>query len=112
MRLGGYISELKRKTLAYKIYHDDEILERHRHRFEINDKYIDIIEKNGGVFSAFAKVSGEQSDLKIPEMFEIPQNNFFISCQFHPEFISRPFKAHPLFRELIRTAIDCKYFGK
>lgn len=112
MRLGGYISELKHKTLACKIYHDDEILERHRHRFEINAKYIDIIEKNGGVFSAFAKVSGEQQGLKIPEMFEIPKNKFFISCQFHPEFISRPFKAHPLFRELIKTAIDCKYFGK
>ena len=109
MRLGGYISELKGKTLASKIYHDNEILERHRHRFEINAKYIDIIEKHGGVFSAFAKVSGEQQGLRIPEMFEIPKNKFFISCQFHPEFISRPFKAHPLFRELIKTAVEIKY---
>lgn len=112
MRLGGYISEIKNKTLASRIYHDDEIIERHRHRFEINSKYIDIIEKNGGLFSAFAKVSGEQKGLKIPEIFEIPNHKFFISCQFHPEFISRPFKAHPLFRELIKTAIDCKYFNK
>lgn len=109
MRLGGYISELRRNTLASKIYNDDEILERHRHRFEINAKYIDIIEKNGGVFSAFAKVSGEQKGLKIPEIFEIPKHKFFISCQFHPEFTSRPFNCHPLFKELIKIAKENKY---
>ena len=111
MRLGGYISKIKDRTLASKIYQDDETLERHRHRYEINEKYVDIVEKNGGVFSGFAKVKGENKGLRVPEIFEIPSNKFFISCQFHPEFLSRPFKAHPLFKTLIQAGIENK-FGK
>ena len=107
MRLGGYISIIKEKTLAHKIYKNDEILERHRHRYEINSNYIKIIEEHGGVFSAFAKVSKEQEELMVPEIFELPDKKFFISCQFHPEFISRPFKAHPLFYSLIETVKNC-----
>ena len=107
MRLGGYVSKIEPKTLASKVYNNQkEITERHRHRYEINEKYIDIIEKNGGKFSAFAKVSGEQKGLRIPEIFEIPNHKFFISCQFHPELISKPFDCHPLFRELVRVAME------
>ena len=106
MRLGGYVSKIEPKTLASKVYNNQkEITERHRHRYEINEKYIDIIEKNGGKFSAFAKVSGEQKSLRIPEIFEIPSHKFFISCQFHPELISKPFDCHPLFRELVKVAM-------
>ncbi len=109
MRLGGYISLIKERTLAYKIYNEQEILERHRHRYEINPKYIKTIEEKGGLFSAFAKVSGEQEGIKIPEIFELPDKKFFISCQFHPEFLSRPFRPHPLFVQLIKTAKEEKY---
>ncbi len=106
MRLGEYTSLLEPRTLAIKIYGDDEIKERHRHRYEINSDYIDVIEKNGGKFSAFAKVKGEFSGLRIPEMFEIPEHKFFVSCQFHPEFKSRPFDSHPLFKSLILATIS------
>ena len=89
-------------------YNNDEVIERHRHRYEINSDYIPIIEKAGGKFSAFAKVNGERKGLKIPEMFEIPSCNFFISCQFHPEFTSRPFKCEKLFSALIKAALKNK----
>ena len=105
MRLGAYTSILEPHTLATKIFNNDEVVERHRHRYEINSKYVPIIEKAGGKFSAFAKVSGERKGLRIPEMFEIPSCNFFISCQFHPEFTSRPFKCEKLFSALIKAAM-------
>ena len=103
MRLGAYTSIIEPKTLAMKIFNDGEIIERHRHRFEINSKYIDIIEKAGGKFSAFAKVKSNKDGLKIPEIFEIPKCKFFISCQFHPEFISRPFECEKMFFYLIKS---------
>ena len=104
MRLGAYTSIIVPRTLAMKVFNDDEIIERHRHRYEINSEYIDLIEKAGGKFSAFAKVKGSKKELKIPEIFEIPKCHFFISCQFHPEFISKPFKCEKLFLELIKAA--------
>lgn len=108
MRLGAYTSILEPRTLAMKIFNDDEIVERHRHRYEINSNYIDVIEKAGGKFSAFAKVKADRCDLRIPEMFENPSCKFFISCQFHPEFTSRPFVCEKLFLALIKAAIDGK----
>ena len=105
MRLGGYVSKIEPKTLASKVYDTKEITERHRHRYEINEKYIDIIEKHGGKFSAFAKVSGKNTALRVPEMFEIPSHKFFLTCQFHPELISKPFDCHPLFEELVKVAM-------
>ena len=104
MRLGAYTSLIEPKTLAIKVFNNDVIVERHRHRYEINSDYIDIIEKNGGKFCAFAKVKGENKNLKIPEMFEITKHKFFISCQFHPEFTSRPFNCERLFYCLIEKA--------
>ena len=108
MRLGEYTSVLEPRTLAVSIYNDDEIKERHRHRYEINSEYIDVIEKNGGKFSAFAKIKGENTGLRVPEIFEIPEHPFFIACQFHPEFKSRPFACHPLFKSLIFYALKHK----
>ena len=104
LRLGAYISEVKEDTLAEKIYDDYKITERHRHRYEINLKYVEQIEQKGGVFSAFAKVDKGQEDLRVPEMFEIPSHKFFITCQFHPEFLSRPFAPHPLFNAIVQKA--------
>ena len=106
MRLGAYTSVIEEKTLAMKIYNDDTITERHRHRYEINSDYIEIIEKHGGKFSAFAKVKGDMKGLKIPEIFENPKCKFFISCQFHPEFLSRPFACHPLFKSLVKAGLE------
>jgi len=108
MRLGAYTSIIEPKTLAIKIFDDDEITERHRHRYEINSDYIDIIEKHGGKFSAFAKIKGKDKSLRIPEMFEIKNHPFFISCQFHPEFTSRPFNCEKLFLALIKKAKENK----
>ena len=108
MRLGEYTSILEPRTLAIRIYNDDEIKERHRHRYEINSEYIDIIEKNGGKFSAFAKIKGDNDGLRVPEMFEVSKHPFFIACQFHPEFKSRPFESHPLFTSLISYALKNK----
>ncbi len=108
MRLGAYTSIISPNTLARKIYDADETTERHRHRYEINSDYMETIEKHGGKFSAFAKVKGDIKKLHIPEMFEIPKHKFFVSCQFHPEFLSRPFNCHPLFRELIKVAKEEK----
>ncbi len=112
MRLGAYTSIIEPKTLAMKIFNDSEIIERHRHRFEINSKYIDIIEKAGGKFSAFAKVKSNKDGLKIPEIFEIPKCKFFISCQFHPEFISRPFACEKMFFYLIKSGKENINKGK
>lgn len=106
MRLGAYTSVIEERTLAMKIYNDDTITERHRHRYEINSDYIETIEKHGGKFSAFAKVKGDMKGLRIPEIFENPKCKFFISCQFHPEFLSRPFACHPLFKALINAGLE------
>ena len=105
MRLGAYRTIIEPHTLAMKIYNDDEIVKRHRHRYEINSDYIEMIEKAGGKFSAFAKVRGQQKGLKIPEMFEIPGCKFFISCQFHPEFTSKPFQCEKIFSALIKAGM-------
>ena len=106
MRLGAYTSVIEERTLAMKIYNDDTITERHRHRYEINSNYIETIEKHGGKFSAFAKVKGDMKGLRIPEIFENPKCKFFISCQFHPEFLSRPFACHPLFKALVNAGLE------
>ena len=77
----------------------DKIFERHRHRYEFNNKYKDILEKNGLVFSGI----NEASDLV--EIVENPKLKHFIGCQFHPEFKSRPTKCHPLFDSFIKASV-------
>lgn len=98
MRLGNYACEIKNNTLARKLYKTANIKERHRHRYEFNDEYRDILEKNGIVFSGINKPSN------LVEILEYKKHPFFIGCQFHPEFKSRPIKSHPLFRGLINAS--------
>ena len=102
MRLGAYPCKIKPDTLAYKVYGKDIISERHRHRYEYNNDYRDILEKNGLV------VSGTSPDGTLVEIVEIPTNKFFIAGQFHPEFKSRPDKPAPLFVSFIKAIINSK----
>lgn len=100
MRLGSYPAILKKNTLASKIYKTKQITERHRHRFELNQKYIDILEKNGLI------ISGTSPDEKLPEIIELsPKTHpFFIGVQFHPEMKARPLNPHPLFTAFIKAS--------
>ncbi len=100
MRLGAYPCKIKSDSLAYKIYGKDIISERHRHRFEYNNDYKDILEKNGLI------CSGTSPDGSLVEIVEIPEHKFFIAGQFHPEFKSRPDKPAPLFVEFIKAIIS------
>jgi len=98
MRLGAYEVIVKENTIAYKLYKKNKIRERFRHRYNVNPKYIEILEKNGLVFSGFAP------EKRIMQILELPTHRYFIATQFHPEFISRPLKPHPLFLGLINAA--------
>jgi len=100
MRLGAYPCMLKKGTLAYKIYGQEEIFERHRHRFEVNNKYREILEKHGMVFS------GLSPDGTLVEIIELPDKRWFLAGQFHPEFKSRALRAHPLFKSFVKAALD------
>jgi len=99
MRLGGQICMLAPDSLAYKIYNKDQIIERHRHRYEVNNELITQLEKTG------LKVSGRSIDQKLIEMIELPNHKWFIGCQFHPEFTSNPRDGHPLFISFIQAAL-------
>lgn len=100
MRLGAYLCKIKPDSLAYKVYGKDIISERHRHRFEYNNDYKDILEKNGLI------CSGTSPDGSLVEIVEIPENRFFIAGQFHPEFKSRPDKPAPLFVEFVKAIVE------
>jgi CTP synthase len=100
MRLGAYPCVLKKGTKASQIYGKETIFERHRHRFEVNNRYRNVLEENGMVFS------GVSPDEKLVEMIELPDKRFFVAGQFHPEFKSRAMKAHPLFRAFVHAALD------
>ena len=102
MRLGLYDCGIKKDTLAYECYQSTEVKERHRHRYEFNNKYRASFEKAGMVFS------GVNPQQNLVEIVELPQNDFFIASQFHPEFTSRPLHPNPLFREFIAHSIKHK----
>ena len=102
LRLGNYECSLKEKTLAHKVYKEDKILERHRHRYEINNEYKELLEQKGLVFSGINEASN------LVEIVEIPTHPHFIASQFHPEFKSRPTRPHPLFDSFIKASIDKK----
>lgn len=100
MRLGAYPCQLKKGTIAHGIYGQDEISERHRHRYEVNQKYLSTLVDNGLV------VSGLSPDGKFVEMVELPSHPWFIGCQFHPEYKSKPTAPHPLFVSFIAAALE------
>ncbi|HEX4420973.1 MAG TPA: CTP synthase [Kofleriaceae bacterium] len=100
MRLGAYPCVLKPGTRAAEAYGTTEISERHRHRWEINNNYRDALEKHGMV------ISGLSPDGRLVEMIELPQHPYFVGCQFHPEFTSRPSAPHPLFSRFIKAAVE------
>ena len=100
MRLGAYPCKIKSGTQLEKAYKTSEVSERHRHRYEFNNKYREIFEENGMIFS------GTSPNGMLVEAVEIPEKRFFVGVQYHPEFKSRPNHAHPLFKELIRAALN------
>ena len=99
LRLGAYPCRVSKNTKLYDCYGHTDISERHRHRYEFNNDYRDILENNGLI------LSGISPDGNIVETIEIKNNDFYIGVQFHPEFKSRPNKAHPLFTGLIKAAL-------
>ena len=99
MRLGDYKAKLVKGSKTAKIYGQDEVTERHRHRFEVNQKFLKQIEKGGIV------VSGTSSDGKLVEFVEAPKLRFFQATQAHPEFKSRPLKVHPLFQAFMDALV-------
>jgi len=98
MRLGSYKAKLKKNSLISKIYKSNSINERHRHRYEVNKNLKSKLEKKGLIFSGFSP------DGSLPETIELENHPWFIGVQFHPEFKSRPFAAHPLFSSFIKAA--------
>ncbi len=102
MRLGKYECAIKKGTKAHQAYKKTRVCERHRHRYEFNNKYRDALEKKGVVFSGIY----QKKDLV--EIIELKDHPWFVACQFHPEFKSKPDKAHPLFIDFIKAALKKK----
>ncbi len=100
MRLGALPCHVKKDTLTHKAYKTDEVMERHRHRYEFNNEYRDEFQKNG------LKITGTSPGGKLVEIIELEDHPWFIASQFHPEFKSKPDKAHPLFREFIKHTLE------
>jgi CTP synthase len=100
MRLGAYPCRLKEGSLARRIYGAAEISERHRHRYEVNQKYLQTLTEHGFV------ISGLSPDGKFVEMVELPDHPWFLGCQFHPEYKSKPTEPHPLFVSYIAAALS------
>jgi CTP synthase len=102
MRLGAYPCRLKEDSRAYRAYETMDLSERHRHRYEFNNGYRDVLEKHG------MTVSGTSPDGELVEMVELKDHPWFLGCQFHPEFKSRPTAPHPLFRDFIAASLKEK----
>ncbi len=99
MRLGTWVTNLMPDTKAYALYHSAVISERHRHRYEVNDDYKDQLEAAGMIISGTSLKGG------LTEMIELPNHPFFVACQFHPEFLSKPNHAHPLFHGFVKASL-------
>jgi CTP synthase len=99
MRLGKYPCQLKPGSKAWEAYRADTIWERHRHRYEVNQDYVPILEQHG------MQVTGRSPDRIFVEMIEIPDHPWFVACQFHPELKSKPFAPHPLFCAFVRAGL-------
>ncbi len=104
MRLGSYVCKLKEGTIARSAYGTAEIVERHRHRYEVNPNFIDQLVDSGLVFS------GTSPDGKLMEIAELPKSKhpFMLGTQFHPEFLARPLSPHPLFSEFMKVILGKK----
>lgn len=100
MRLGAQRCQLQPRTLSRKLYGRDEVLERHRHRYEFNNTYRDVLTGHGMV------LAGLSGDGTLVEMIELPDHPWFVACQFHPEFTSTPREGHPLFTGFVRAALE------
>lgn len=100
MRLGAYPCRLRPGSRAYQAYGMNEVSERHRHRYEVNNEYRSVLEAHGLV------ISGDSPDGRLVEMIELADHPWFVSCQFHPEFRSRPRHPHPIFRAFIRATLE------
>lgn len=102
MRLGSYPCNLRQNTHAQSAYRSSDVEERHRHRFELNNEYREELESMGLL------ISGASPDDFLVEIVELPDHPWFLGCQFHPEFKSRPNRAHPLFVSFLQAAIRNK----
>ncbi len=102
MRLGAYPCKIAKDSLMQKAYGEDLIQERHRHRYEFNNLYREQLEKAG------LRVTGTSPDNRLVEAVEVPANDFFIAVQYHPEFKSRPNRAHAIFREFVKASLNHK----
>jgi len=98
MRLGGQPCRLVPDSLARRLYGKELIIERHRHRYEFNNRYRPVLEGHG------MRISGWSADGRLVEIVELPDHPWFLGCQFHPEFTSTPRDGHPLFSGFIRAA--------
>ncbi|MGL6030209.1 MAG: glutamine amidotransferase-related protein, partial [Legionella sp.] len=98
MRLGAQMCNLEDGTLARKVYGNAQIIERHRHRYEVNNRYVDELVAGGLI------ISGRSADNTLVEMVELADHPWFLASQFHPEFTSNPRMSHPLFKEFILAA--------
>ena len=99
LRLGSYPCVLEKDSLAYQLYGEDTIHERHRHRYEVNNDYRAVLMERG------LRLSGISPDGRIVEMCELPSHPFFIATQAHPELKSRPNRPHPLFKGFVGAAL-------
>lgn len=102
MRLGAYPCTLKSGTRAHKAYGQTDISERHRHRYEVNNAYRELLTQHG------LTISGVAPDDSLVEMIELAEHPYFVGCQFHPEFKSRPMQPHPLFRQFVAAALEAQ----
>ena len=102
MRLGAYQANLAAGSRAHRIYNSAQISERHRHRYEFNRAFEDTLTRNGLV------ISGASPDKNFVEIVELEEHPWFLACQFHPEFKSRPLEPHPLFASFIGAAYERK----
>lgn len=100
MRLGGHEVKIKKGTLAWKLYGKESVRERFRHRWNVNPRYIDLLESNGLIFSGFAP------EKKIMQILEIPKKRFFLATQFHPEFTSKPLNPNPIFQGFLKSCLE------
>ena len=102
MRLGAYQCEVKKKTKAYAAYKTQKVQERHRHRYEFNNHYLEPLEAAGMI------VSGTNPETGLVEIIEIPSHPWFVGVQFHPELKSTVEQPHPLFVDFVKAALEAK----